>query len=174
MSRYYLSYGSNLIISQMRMRCPEARIVGTAVIENYHLLYKGSKTGAYLTIEKAPNGKVPVAVWKVSEADEAALDRYEGFPTFYYKKDFKITMDGAVEGYKVGLDAFAYIMHEERPHGIPMDFYVRGCEEGYDTFGFDKRILRNAYKRSRKAVEKREAKEAKKAAKQAKKEEAIA
>lgn len=52
MKRYYIAYGSNLDIRQMRWRCPTAKIVGTAAIHGYELLYKGSQTGAYLTIEK--------------------------------------------------------------------------------------------------------------------------
>lgn len=52
MKRYYLAYGSNLNVRQMKYRCPTAKIVGTAVIRDYELLYKGSKTGSYLTIEK--------------------------------------------------------------------------------------------------------------------------
>jgi hypothetical protein len=36
----------------MKMRCPGAKIVGTSEIKDYQLLFKGSKTGSYLTIEK--------------------------------------------------------------------------------------------------------------------------
>ena len=84
--RYYIAYGSNLNIRQMRMRCPSARIIGTSEIPDYELLFKGSKTGSYLTIESKEGSRVPVAAWEVSAEDELALDRYEGFPTFYYKK----------------------------------------------------------------------------------------
>lgn len=49
--RYYIAYGSNLNLRQMKMRCPTAKVMGTAVIKNYELLFKGSLTGAYLTIE---------------------------------------------------------------------------------------------------------------------------
>ena len=90
MKKYYLAYGSNLNIPQMYHRCPTARIVGTAELKGWELLFKGSKTGSYLTIEENAEGVVPVAVWAVYEADEAFLDRYEGYPTFYYKKDIKI------------------------------------------------------------------------------------
>ena len=68
--RYYIAYGSNLNIRQMRMRCPSARIIGTSVLKDYELLFKGSKTGSYLTIEKKEGGVVPVAVWEVTAADE--------------------------------------------------------------------------------------------------------
>ena len=72
--RYYIAYGSNLNIPQMRMRCPEARIIGTSVIEGYRLLFKGSKTGSYLTIEPQEGASVPVAAWEVSAENEASLD----------------------------------------------------------------------------------------------------
>ena len=80
--RYYIAYGSNLNIPQMRTRCPGARIIGTSAIEGYRLLFKGSRTGSYLTIEPHEGAGVPVAAWEVSAENEAALDRYEGFPTF--------------------------------------------------------------------------------------------
>lgn len=74
--RYYIAYGSNLNIYQMRFRCPNARIIGTAVVPDYELLFKGSKTGSYLTIEPKKGSSVPVAVWETTAEDEAALDRY--------------------------------------------------------------------------------------------------
>lgn len=145
--RYYLAYGSNLNVPQMKYRCPNARIVGTAVIKDYELLYKGSKTGAYLTIEKKKGGKVPVAVWSVTKDDEKRLDLYEGCPTFYYKAKVKLPVE-TTEGITTKLDAFVYIMHEERELATPYFQYVRTCEEGYDFFGFDRKYLDEAYERS--------------------------
>ena len=46
-TRYYIAYGSNLNIPQMRMRCPQAKIIGTSEIKDYELLFKGSQTGPY-------------------------------------------------------------------------------------------------------------------------------
>ena len=83
--KLYLAYGSNLNIVQMIIRCPDAKFYGTAEIKDYELLFKGSKTGAYLTIERRKGSNVPVGVWAVTERDISALDRYEGFPAFYYK-----------------------------------------------------------------------------------------
>lgn len=82
MKKYYLAYGSNLNIRQMKFRCPTAKIVGTAIIKDYELLYKGSKTGSYLTIEKKKGSVVPVAVWEVTKSDERSLDTYEGATRF--------------------------------------------------------------------------------------------
>lgn len=152
--KFYAAYGSNLNVEQMNIRCPTAQIVGTSEIKDYRLLFKGSKTGSYLTIEAKKGSVVPVAVWSVTEADEKALDCYEGFPTLYYKARFKLPVKGLNGGKKRFLETFVYIMHENRPIGIPNRFYVETCLEGYRTFGFDSNFLSEALTESRKATEK--------------------
>lgn len=143
--RYYLAYGSNLNIQQMKCRCPSARIIGTAVIKDYRLLFKGSGTGSYLTIEPLESMSVPVGVWKVTPEDEAALDRYEGFPSFYYKKELTLDITGIRTRKVRKRPCFVYIMHEDRPVGIPSVEYMKVCIEGFRDFGFDSSILRKAY-----------------------------
>ena len=150
--RYYIAYGSNLNILQMRWRCPSARIIGTSELVDWRLLFKGSKTGAYLTIEQEPGYRVPVAVWEVSPADEAALDRYEGFPNFYYKREMDLDIVGIKSKKVRRRNVFVYIMHEDRPLGIPSMSYVRVCAEGYDDFRFDLDYLLDAYEYCREAV----------------------
>lgn len=147
--RYYIAYGSNLNIPQMRMRCPGARIIGTSVIEDYQLLFKGSKTGSYLTIEPMEGAEIPVVIWEVTETDEKALDRYEGYPNFYYKKEMTLDIKGIRTGKVRRRDAFAYIMHEERELGIPSWYYVNTCLDGYRAFGFDEKYLFDAIRISR-------------------------
>lgn len=148
MKRYYLAYGSNLNVRQMKFRCPNAHIVGTAILEDYELLFKGSKSGSYLTVEPKKGSYVPVGVWEVDADDERSLDRYEGYPDFYYKKEIEITYTGLVSGRERKRKAFIYIMHEERNIEVPSNIYVRTCMEGYDNFGFDINLLFKAYDKS--------------------------
>ena len=143
--RYYIAYGSNLNMRQMRIRCPSARIIGTSVLEDYELLFKGSKTGSYLTVEKKPGSSVPVGVWEVTPADEKALDRYEGFPNFYYKKELTLPIKGIRTGKVRKRRGFVYIMHENRPIGIQSIHYIQTCIQGYEDFGFDWVALIDAY-----------------------------
>ena len=131
----------------MDYRCPDARIVGTAELKDYRLLFKGSKSGNYLTVEPAEGYSVPLAVWAVTEDDEWNLDRYEGCPTFYYKQELPISVTGP-SGRSVQKNAFIYIMREERPVGIPSHQYMVTCMEGYRNFGFDLQVLFRAYKES--------------------------
>lgn len=147
--RYYIAYGSNLNIRQMKIRCPLAKIAGTSEIPNYELLFKGSKTGSYLTIEPRDSASVPVAVWETTATDEEALDYYEGFPAFYYKTEMKLPVKNIQTGKTVNRKAYVYIMHEDRPHGIPSSHYVHTCLEGYHDFGFDEEILFKAVENSK-------------------------
>lgn len=147
--RYYIAYGSNLNVAQMKFRCPTARIIGTSVIKDYELLFKGSKTGSYLTIEERKGEEVPVAIWETKESDELALDRYEGFPQFYYKKEMLLPIKG-IKSKKVRTrKAYVYIMHEDRELGIPSVHYMRTCYQGYMKFGFDPLYLLEALEKSR-------------------------
>lgn len=147
--RYYIAYGSNLNITQMRVRCPKARIIGISVVPDYELLFKGSQTGSYLTIEEKEGASVPVAVWETTDTDEAALDRYEGYPTFYYKKEMVLLIKGIKSGRIRERSVYVYIMHENRKIGIPSVHYIRTCMEGYRAFGFDENVLFEAIEKSR-------------------------
>lgn len=150
MQKLYIAYGSNLNIRQMRFRCPTAQPVGTATIKDYQLLFKGSKTGSYLTIEKKKGSEVPVGIWAVSEQDEKYLDRYEGYPSFYYKTEMKLEIKSFSTGKILKRKAFVYIMHEDRKLGLPSRSYIETCIDGYNDFGFDDEYLWNAVKASRK------------------------
>lgn len=141
--KYYVAYGSNLNIEQMEWRCPDAQIVGTGYLNGYELMFKGSKTGSYATVERKKNMSVPVGVWSISDNDEKKLDRYEGYPSFYYKRDVIVTLK---DGRK--LKCLVYIMHEDRLIGEPTPRYVQTCLQGYRDFGLDANAFSYAYLRS--------------------------
>lgn len=151
-NKIYIAYGSNLNIRQMLERCPGAKVIGTSTIEGYQLLFKGSQTGSYLTIEPQKGASVPVAAWQVTEANEKALDRYEGYPSFYYKKELTLPIKGIKSGKVRRRRAFVYIMHEERLLGLPNKGYVNICMEGYRAFGFDPDFLQRAIEVSEEAL----------------------
>ncbi len=143
--KIYVAYGSNMDLTQMAHRCPQAEFMGKGTMKDWRLLFKGSRTGSYATIERKTGYTVPVLLWQISKADEGRLDIYEGFPGFYYKQTVEVETEHGPE------KGMAYIMHEERPIGIPSNFYMRTCLEGYDTFYFDKNILIDAYDKCREA-----------------------
>ena len=145
--RYYLAYGSNLNRGQMRYRCPDAYPVGTCLLKNHKLVFRRG----FLTIEPDQGSSVPVAVWAISRDDEKNLDRYEGYPRFYYKKEFPLVFSGR-EGDQVReiiVDGMAYIMTDGFPIQAPSDTYMRTCMEGYLNFGINPDPLLDAYREAK-------------------------
>ena len=91
----YIAYGSNMVQEQMAFRCPDARLIGTGYIA-------GARLEFYLhaTVEKTGDqrNRVPVAVWEINDRDERSLDRYEGYPSFYYKTEMTLDVKGIRTG----------------------------------------------------------------------------
>lgn len=83
--KYYIAYGSNLNLEQMKMRCPDSKLLGIGTIRDYGLLFRGSPKSAVATIEPLAGSRVPVGIFEISDWDEKYLDRYEGYPHLYYK-----------------------------------------------------------------------------------------
>ena len=145
MKKFYLAYGSNLNLEKMKIRCNKATPIGTIILNNYRLAYKGSEDDyAYLTIEKCENSTVPLGIFAITSRDEKALDKYEGYPGFYYKEYIPIQVNGKIK------EAMIYIMNDEYDYHLPSDSYIKTCEKGYDDFGFNKEILREALEYTKK------------------------
>ena len=72
--KYYLAYGSNLNVEQMKFRCPDAVPAGTCLLNNWELVFRRG----VLTIEPKPGSFVPVGIWKISAAAERVQGRKEG------------------------------------------------------------------------------------------------
>lgn len=130
--KYYIAYGSNLNIEQMNRRCKDAKPVGADEIDNYKLVFRRG----YLTIEPAEGFYVPVGVWEISDEDEKALDRYEGYPKFYRKEYIELPYYGK---------CLVYIMNDGFPEQAPTDGYFTTVYHGYTEFGLDKDPLMKAY-----------------------------
>lgn len=145
--KLYIAYGSNLNLPQMKYRCPTAEPAGTAEIKNYELLFRGSKTRAYATIEPCEGSSVPVLLWNVKEKDETALDRYEGYPRFYEKETMELELNGET------VSAFIYVMTEGHHLGMPSDSYLKTIEEGYKTAGFDSEVIEKAIEHTKDKME---------------------
>ena len=145
-SKLYLAYGSNLNLRQMAHRCPGAELLGYTYLENTRLIYRGSLSGYYLSIEDAAGCRVPCGVFRITPQDERSLDRYEGYPNFYGKVTYKglplYAMDGTLR--PGSIDAMAYRLPCSSPAGLPIPYYIRICREGYLDFGFDPAYLDQA------------------------------
>jgi len=138
--RLYLAYGSNLNLSQMKYRCPGAKLLGYTYLDNYRLIFRGSGTGNYLSIEPKFGSKVPCGVFSITAEDERNLDQYEGFPRFYRKAEIK-TFLHAKNGNSRTISAMYYYLPEQAEAGLPTTRYLMTCKQGYEDVGFNKEAL---------------------------------
>ena len=140
--RLYIAYGSNLNLPQMALRCPSAKTVGTAMLRDHELLFRGWKRGGVATVEPRAGSAVPVLVWDIKPKDEIALDRYEGFPNLYTKRMMDIELDGKA------VSAMVYVMTPGHDAGYPSQYYLDVIAEGYKSAGFDPAVLDAAVERT--------------------------
>lgn len=142
--KYYLAYGSNLNLEQMKYRCPSAKVVGKTKVKDYRLAFKGVYDGyAFLTIEEAVGEDVDVAVYAITCFDEKKLDCYEGYPNSYSKKMLKVCINGKE------IEAMIYIMNPRFGYHLPSLRYFTTCYIGFDNFAFNKNSLMNALRYSK-------------------------
>ena len=137
-SRLFAAFGAGLNRTEMAKHCPTAKLIGSAVLKNYRLSFRGSKAGALATIEKARGGSVPTLLWEISPQDEAAIDRWIGVPELYRKATIKVRRDGAL------VDALIFILIAGKPQNKPSAFYYSTLLEGYTAAGFDTQMLKAA------------------------------
>ena len=120
-------------------------MVGTSEIKNYELLFHG-----VATVEPKEGASVPVLLWKIEALDEAALDRYEGWPHLYRKEMMDVELEGK------SISAMVYVMNDVRFLGMPSESYYKVIEEGYQTAGFDMAVLEHALERTEEMMKQEE------------------
>ena len=135
--KVYLAYGSNLNISQMSHRCPDAKPWGATVLEDWKLTFCGGNGSAVATIVPCKGCSVPIALWSITAADEKALDVYEGFPRLYRKEYISLKWGGRY------VKAMVYIMNRGTVN-IPSRYYFNTILDGYRDFGIQPEPLYQA------------------------------
>lgn len=129
----YIAYGSNMVQEQMAFRCPNARLIGTGWLPNHRLEFY-----LHATVERTRTKElgVPVAVWEIDAEDEKRLDRYEGYPVYYIKREATVNMDDGSQ-----IKGMLYVMNTF--HGnLPQTQYYNGIRDAYEKLGFHSEIDR--------------------------------
>ena len=140
--KLYIAYGSNLHIEQMARRCPTAKMIGAATLEDWQMFF-----ATHATIEQKLGKSVACGIWEIDAQAEIALDRYEGYPRYYRKEEIDIQVGKEMRR------AMVYIMNEPRP-AMPHQGYVDTIYDGYADFGLDHRYLEDAMKETAKRLTK--------------------
>ena len=134
---YYFADCSNMNHQQMNERCPGNKFLGLAKLEGYKLVFDGffkKRDGAVANITELAGSIVWGGLFEISEANLAALDCYEGYPSAYNRKKISVFLEGSEvvdvvvyyrTGQKLGSPSREYkelILQGARNCGLPDDY----------------------------------------------------
>lgn len=110
----YFAYGSNLCVTQMAGRCPDAIDPRPATLADHDWLINQRGVA---TVEPFDGALVHGVLWQISEQDLETLDRAEGVPVRYRRDRIVVHTDhGPAE-------AWVYVDHRVEP-GAPRAGYL--------------------------------------------------
>ena len=128
----YAAYGSNMNPAQMAQRCPHSPQRGTGWLEGWRLTFGGedlSWESALGTVVEDSSARVFVVLYDLSEADEAALDSWDGATLGYYRK-LKVRVT-TLEGDAV---AWLYVVNAYEG-GLPSALYLASMADAAEAAG---------------------------------------
>ena len=134
----YFAYGSNISMTQMKRRCPQAKPMFKATLFNARMEFRKFADVAY---ERKKRSFVKGVVYEVTKSDIKALDRYEGFPKFY--KKVRCIVEGPCNKL---YEAFMYKMQPNvRELELPPKSYLDVISEGYFEWNMSTTPLSKAW-----------------------------
>ena len=92
----YFAYGSNLNHREMNFTCPDNKFIKRVCLDDYEFVYDGHSNkweGAAANILKTSDNIVWGGLYEISESDLASLNRREGFPKSYDRKELEVKDD---------------------------------------------------------------------------------
>lgn len=140
---YYIAYGSNINLEQMKYRCPNSKVIGKGIVKYWKLYFNLHADIRYTGNE---GDVVPVLIWDIADEDWTALDRYEGYPKYYITDVIETEfLNSNDEVYKTE-KCIAYIMTNERGAGfaMPEEYYIQTIAKGYLENNIDLEYLYEA------------------------------
>lgn len=131
--KLYFAYGMNTHLSHMASRCPDAKMVSPAYLSDY-----GFAFNRHATIFPNESTVTYGVLWRITPECEASLDIYEGYPSYYKKRN--VTM---LVGEQLVI-AMTYIMNDKEGQAPPDSAYFGALAEAYQSHGLPLRQLKQA------------------------------
>ncbi len=133
---YYLAYGSNHGIDQMKLRCPNAKKIGNTVLNDIQLVFIGeNKNEGYASLAMKEGAQTPITIYELSESDVHALDRFEGVSKYVYRKEnWRIRFQGQ------RIEGIVYL-RTSGVYQLPSDEYLERMMKGYQDQEFEAKTI---------------------------------
>lgn len=133
----YFAYGANTNLESMSRRCPAALSLGAVVLEDYRFRFC-----YHADVVESAGSLCHGVLWRITDECLASLDRFEGYPDYYDRREVEIEYCGE------RITAWVYVM-TGRPELVPPgDDYLHTLEVGYREHGIGDLQLVEALDRS--------------------------
>lgn len=116
----YFAYGMNTNLSEMSRRCPTARSLGAAWIDDYEFVFR-----THADIAGSPGSICYGVLWDISKSDLKALDVLEGYPYYYTRFRVRVNLGDHF------VYAITYQMTDQTYMQEPGRGYLEMVREGY-------------------------------------------
>ncbi|MFC1649573.1 gamma-glutamylcyclotransferase family protein [Patescibacteria group bacterium] len=130
----YFAYGTNMDDSRLVYRCPSAKRISSGSLVKYRFMFNSRGVA---TIVKDHDNVVYGLLFEIDKSDIINLDRHEGFPVLYKKKEVAVSLD-----HKEPVKAMVYIAVEKTP-GKPRSEHWKIIYNCLKTSGFPEEYVRN-------------------------------
>lgn len=129
----YFAYGSNLSIQKLYEKNIFPLTIRVAVLNDYKITFnkKSYKYDiSYANIEQLNESTVEGLVYEITKADLKILDKIEGYPNHYYRKNVKIWIPEEEQF----IIAFTYVATETKDDFYPTQEYMNMLLENSNNF----------------------------------------
>ena len=150
---YYFAYGSNLDEDQVQKRTPFAKFVCRVALKDYKLTfvtYNYSWKGGVANVEPSEGDVVYGVLWHFTDEMVTKMDRYEGHPNKYLRKEVVVTKLGTdTSDMPVEIPAIVYEIKslidkdDFQPAGVT---YYEQIKKAYEKFSLPMIVLEEAQK----------------------------
>lgn len=123
---YVLGYGALTDPITMLSRCPSAVYKGIGTLDD-HELYIDRCSSVRPSMGSVTKG----VVWEISDKDMIELDRSEGYPYLYQRKEVDVSIDNRL----VKVWVYYYAIDFKGAAEPASDDYYKTCKQGYHVFG---------------------------------------
>lgn len=131
--KYYLAYGMNTNLMGMAQRCPNAKSLGKVVLNNHKLMFRH-----FCDVEMHKGHSMECALWLITDECENSLDRLEGYPDFYLKKEVDVMWENKK------IKAMIYYMNDRYAPSFPSEYYFEMVLQGYKSHNMNLNSLYTA------------------------------
>jgi len=138
-SHFCFAYGSNLDSEQMLRRCPKACPVEVGLLEGFTLSftrYSKNWGGGVADVIRFPGKQVWGLVWRLTNDDLESLDRHEGHPKSYCRREMEILLRSEKK-----ISAWVYEVVEKKPLILPSEKYLNTISASARALGLPEDYL---------------------------------